>query len=134
MKRREFLIRVGSLAIWVPATRLLSGCAANEDAGARPALTFVSSTVNAHSHRLTLEVAILESPPSSGVQPETTSAAGHVHTVVLTEADLLAIGERQTVTKITSVDSGHSHVFNFQRTTATPTGGGDYQKPGGGYT
>jgi hypothetical protein len=127
------MFRVGSLVVWVPATRLLVGCGANESGGP-PSLTFVSTLADGHSHRLTLEIAELESPPASGTQPTTTNEAGHVHTVVLTAADLAAIHANQTVIKSTTADAtGHAHDFSFQRSAGTPSGGGDYEKPGGGY-
>ena len=126
------MFRVGSLIVWVPATRLLVGCA-EDDSGGPPSLSFVSSTDNAHSHQLTLELAVIESPPAAGAQPATNNVSAHVHTVVLTEADLLKIRANETVVKTTSVESAHSHVFNFQRSAGTRSGGGDYEKPGGGY-
>jgi hypothetical protein len=103
MERREFLIRVGSLAIWVPAAAVLSRCGGNQQSGP-PTLNFTSTTVNGHSHSLGLEVAILESPPPSGVQPVTSQVESHVHTVTLTMEDLQAIQANQAVTKTTSVD------------------------------
>ena len=101
MERREFLIRVGSLAIWVPATAVLSRCSGNQESGP-PTLTFVSSSVNAHTHSLTLEVAIVESPPPSGEEPTTSNVQGHVHTVALTEQDLRDIAANVTLTRPTS--------------------------------
>ena len=132
MRRREFMFRVGSLVVWVPATRLLVGCG-EDDSGGPASLSFVSSTDNLHSHQLTLQLSVIESPPAAGVQPATTNVSAHVHTVVLTEADLLAIRDNATVMKTTSVESAHSHVFNFKRSPGTTPGGGTYEPPGDGY-
>jgi hypothetical protein len=135
MKRREFLVRVGSLALSVPATRLLVGCEdAPNEAGGPPSLTFTSSIDSGHSHRVALEVAIIQDPPASGTEPTTSEVNGHVHTVVLTEADLAAIRDNQAVTKPTSIDADHAHAFTFRRIVGTATSdAGDYEKPGGGY-
>jgi hypothetical protein len=137
MKRRELLVRVGSLAVWLPASRLLVGCGgsneSSNDTGGPPSLRFTSSTDDGHSHQVALEVAIIEDPPASGTQPTTSEASGHVHTVVLTEADLVLIRDNQPVTKSTTIDAtGHSHSFTFRRSAGTPTGGGDdYERPDG---
>jgi hypothetical protein len=134
MERREFLVRVGSVVLLIPASRFLVGCSSSDETGGPPSLTFTSSSdpANGHSHRVSLEVAIIENPPAAGTQPRTTEAAGHVHTVILTEADLLAIRDNQTVTTTTSADAGHTHTFTFRRSAGTPTGGGgDYDRPGG---
>ena len=135
MERRAFLIRIGSLAIWVPASRLLAGCMAANEASGPASLTFTSSVERGHSHTVSLEVAMIDNPPMGGEQPTTSEAAGHVHTVVLAEADLVAIRDNQTVTTATIADStGHSHTFTFRRSAGTPTGGGGgYERPGGGY-
>jgi hypothetical protein len=130
MKRREFLVRVGSLALSVPATRLLVGCEdAPNEAGGPLSLTFTSS-LGDHSHRVALELAIIEDPPASGTQPTTSEVNGHVHTVDLTAAELAAIRDNQTVTKPTSTDAGHAHAFTFRRIVGTSTSdAGDYEKP-----
>jgi hypothetical protein len=132
MKRRELLVRVGSLAVWLPASRLLVGCSASDETDGPSSLTFTSSNVDGHTHQLELEVAIIEAPPASGTQRTTSEVSGHVHTVVLTETDLAAIRANQTVTKSTSVDAEHSHSFTFRRSPSNPTGGGsDYENPDG---
>jgi hypothetical protein len=138
MKRREFLVRVGTLAAAVPATQVLVTCGASEEEPAPRSVTFASSANanDGHTHRLTLEVAILETPPSSGIEPTTSEVSAHVHTVVLSQAELEAIHHNEAVPKTTSVDAGHSHSFVLQlrAPAGTPTdGGGDYEKPGGEY-
>jgi hypothetical protein len=132
MERRAFLVRVGTLALWVPASRLLVGCTNSDEAGGPPSLTFTSTLDNGHSHRVSLEVAIIENPPADGAEPRTTEAGGHMHTVILSEDDLVLIRDNQTVTRTTSEEAGHTHAFTFRRSAGTPTGGGgDYDRPGG---
>lgn len=131
MKRRQVLIQVGSVLLVLPASRLLGGCGGSTpDRGSTPPaneppqgsgtgdapLRFTSTVVDGHTHALSLERSNLQSPPSGGLQSQTTSAAGHVHVVELTEADLRALQSGQVVTKTTTSNAGHTHQFELSAT------------------
>lgn len=133
MKRRELVIRIGSLLLLLPASRLVSACGGTSgpttgggdggtgngtggdaDAGLQD-LTFTSSAADGHTHTVTLEATMLNDSPASGAQKTTSVADGHTHTVSLTEAELDAIAAGQTVQKETTPASGHTHTYEFRR-------------------
>jgi hypothetical protein len=112
MDRREFLVRSGAVMLILPAGWAVSGCS-DDDEGVD--LRFTSSTVGGHSHQITLTMAELQSPPSSGLSRDTSSSDGHTHRVELSADDLGLINLRQPVTKETSLANGHTHTFTFLR-------------------
>ncbi len=42
-----------------------------------------------------------------------TGTATHPHTVAIAQADLMALQNRQAVTKTSTTDNGHSHMVTF---------------------
>lgn len=123
MERREFLVRAGSMLMLVPATWSVACGGDSKDGDLR----FTSSAVENHTHDVTITMAEVTSP-AGDVSRDTTSSSGHMHTVVLSTADLAQIGNGQTVTKETTVTEGHSHTFTFVRSAAKST-----SSSGGGY-
>jgi len=118
MTRREVLIQMGSLLLLVPAGTVFVGCGDSDDGddgGTGTALTFTSNVVQAHSHRVSIQMSELTEPPSSGVNRNTTVDDGHLHTVSLSEADLSAIESGQVVTKETTLVNAHTHTFEFRK-------------------
>jgi hypothetical protein len=113
MNRREFLVRSGAVMLILPAGWAVSGCGDDDDEGVD--LRFTSSTVDGHSHQITLTMTELQSPPSSGLSRDTSSSDGHTHRVELSADDLGRINLRQTVSKETSLANGHTHTFTFLR-------------------
>ena len=95
-----------------------AGGASGVDAGpvAPAVLTFTSSVTNAHTHAFQIAMTELTSPPAVGIARETSETNGHTHTVVLSDADLGAIQNGQTVLRTTSLVNGHTHQFAFVRT------------------
>lgn len=119
MTRREVLIQMGSLLLLVPAGAVFVGCGGSDDEdddrGTGTALTFTSSVVLAHSHRVSIQMSELTDPPSSGVNRNTTVDDRHLHAVSLSEADLSAIESGLVVTKETTLVDAHTHTFEFRK-------------------
>lgn len=133
MNRRKVLIQFGSIALILPAARLVAACGGAKTGGggagsgtpspqyedpAAGSLRFTSSEVDGHTHAITLDRSTIDSPTAGGIQKQTTTDAGHLHAVELTEADLNAIQAGQVVQKTTTSNSGHSHSFEFSAAAA----------------
>src|SRR5262245_34539229 len=105
MNRRQAVLRLGSLVLLVPASRLITACASSTTSGGTPSPTptspdlvaFTSSVVSSHSHVVQIEVASFQNPPPGGIQKDTSSVVDpvngvdHFHTVALTDAELNSI-------------------------------------------
>ena len=122
MNRREFVLRVGGLLLVLPAGWTVAcgggdspGGGGTPPPGEGETLSFTSSNDAGHSHRVTLTVTSIDTPPAGGVSRTTTSDDGHVHSVRLSEAELQTLKGGGTVTKETSIASGHLHTFEFRR-------------------
>ncbi|MDB5214620.1 MAG: hypothetical protein JWO86_2547 [Myxococcaceae bacterium] len=89
-----------------PTLPTIPGC---DGAGA------VSTLVLGHTHTVCAPLADLNNPPAGG-QTYTTSAAatdGHMHQVILTQAQLMSIAAGQTVMVTTTVVESHTHDFSL---------------------
>jgi hypothetical protein len=136
MARRMFLIRGGSVLLTLPAGWALVSCGssysnpstANVSAGE---LQFTSSAVEGHTHDFSISMQDLSQPPSTGVSGNTTAAAGHVHVVSLSQAELGEIQANQVVSKDTSVVAGHMHTFQFSLAAANGGGSSSGTSTGG---
>lgn len=135
MNRRQLLVRLGAAVFAVTITETLGcgggtnafgGGSRDTDAGATDGgtqdggtqtqtLTFTSSTVQAHTHDVVLELTLLASPPNGNTTKTTSVAAGHSHSVTLSTAELQTIQSGGVVTRVTTLDSGHTHSFSFQK-------------------
>ncbi len=116
MGRRQFVVQVGSLVILLPATAWLScGGSSSPGGGDQTALTFTSSTDSGHSHTYQIMTSELSNPPTAGISKETSLVSGHTHVVAITQAELQAIQNGQTVTKTSTASSGHTHTFQFRK-------------------
>ncbi len=118
MSRRQFVVEVGSVVILLPASGWLS-CGGSSTPGGgggdQTALTFTSSTDSGHNHTYQILMSELSNPPTAGINRETSLASGHTHVVAITQAELQSIQNGQTVTKTSTVASGHSHTFQFRK-------------------
>ena len=116
MSRRQIVVQVGSFLILLPASGWLSCGGSSTPAGAdQTALTFTSSTDAGHSHTYQIMMSELSNPPTDGINRQTSVAAGHTHAVAITQAELQSIQSGQTVTKVSTTSSGHSHTFQFRK-------------------
>ena len=154
MDRRNFIVRLGSIVLALPAASFLHACGGDDNTvsatgaaggsatggaggsaagaggtstagaggtstagaggtGAPMTLTFISSTVQNHTHTFQITMTELASPPANGIDRETSQDAGHTHAVALSAGELQAIANGQTITKTTSLVSGHTHQFTF---------------------
>jgi len=76
-------------------------------------ITYTSTIDSAHTHQVTIEVSLYQSPPSGGVMRVTTTDLNHSHVVTLTHAQLVAIANGTLLTVPTGVSNNHSHCFHF---------------------
>ena len=116
MSRRQLVVQVGSFLIFLPASGWL-GCGGSSTPGGadQTALTFTSSTDAGHNHTYQIMMSELSNPPAAGINRQTSLASGHTHAVAITQAELQSIQSGQTVTKVSTTSSGHSHTFQFSK-------------------
>jgi hypothetical protein len=121
MERREFVIRLGSILIVLPAAGILTSCGGDdtvEPGGTNTtALKFTSSEDGGHTHTFEISLATLANAPSAGHTASTSNDGGHTHTVVLNMDQLRQIESGSTVTVETTVDAMHTHRFTFAKST-----------------
>lgn len=113
MQRREFLIRAGMLVMAVPLGKALAACGDGGGTG-KTAYRFTSSETVGHNHALDLEFTLLESPPSGGVDDETSASTGHTHRVTLTAQEVATLRDGGTVEAETSLVNDHRHDFTLR--------------------
>jgi hypothetical protein len=124
--RREFLTTAGKLVVAVPAGWVLlqAGCGgsgaencdnANGVVVTATEVTVTSQCASGHVHAFDITTQELASPPQSGISGPTTESDGHTHTVSLTQSELQNIQAGTPVNKITNNVNGHTHVFNFRK-------------------
>ena len=80
--------------------------------------TFASTSVNSHTHSVTIEKADVQTPPAAGISKTTTSNSAHTHSFTLTQAQLATIngGGSVTVTSGSSdVGGAHTHDFTISK-------------------
>jgi hypothetical protein len=85
-----------------------------------------STVVSGHTHEICVPLSDLTNPPANGATYTTTfaSAAGvnnHTHNLVLSQAELAALGAGSVVTMTTTISEAHEHSFTLQRATAAAT-------------
>jgi hypothetical protein len=124
--RRDFLCGAGRLIVALPTGWMLLhtlGCSSEDECANADELKStaagitVTSSCNGHTHDFTITTADLTTPPATGVNGDTTAYAddGHVHTVVLTQAELAQIQSGTAVSKTCSSVLGHIHTFDFRK-------------------
>jgi len=75
---------------------------------------FTSTSVNAHSHSVTIDKADVQTPPMAGISESTSSSAGHTHSFAMTEAQLTTVNGGGSVTITTgSSDTGGAHTHDI---------------------
>jgi hypothetical protein len=115
MDRREFLAKAGLVATWAAITVKISGCGDDEENPVNPGNGDVPGDVSnsaGHTHSVT----ITEAQIDAGVGVTLTlqnGGTGHTHTVSLTTEEVMAVGAGDPVTKVSTSDSGHTHVVTF---------------------
>ena len=110
--RREFTLE-SALALLSTVAITVSGCG-DDSSPTTPSNT--PSNVNGnisdnHGHTAVIEAARISA--GAALSLDITGTATHPHTVDITQADLMALQNRQTVTKASTTDAFHSHTVTF---------------------
>lgn len=133
LTRRQLLSRGTTLLMMVPVIPAVlqacssssSGTGSDTQSCQAGSFTTNSSVDDDHSHLLCVPTSDITTPPASGMTYTALENGGHVHTVVLTAAQLATIGSGGTVTVVSSSDkdpiSGvvHPHTFVISKPTAS---------------
>jgi hypothetical protein len=128
MIRREFIkLSVGSVVAMGGSLFLVSsvsscgsssGGSSADDPAAPPQqsgtqIVYTTSNVDAHFHTFGIDTSAITAPPTDGVSGDTSSDAGHTHTVAVSMAQLQSVGAGQTVKVATGSTSGHTHTLTL---------------------
>jgi hypothetical protein len=121
LSRREFSL-ASAMAVLGGATLTVTGCGGGSPYGGSP--TTPSSppptpmsgdavgTISAnHGHTAVIEAARLAAPEM--IEIDIAGQAGHPHTVAYSADEVQQIADGQRVSKVSSVDQGHSHTVSF---------------------
>ena len=115
--RREFTLE-SALALLSTVVITVSGC--DDDGTATtppttPSTTQLSSVTGGISdnHGHTAVIAGAQISAGTALSLNITGTATHPHTVAIAQADLMALQNRQAVTKTSTTDNGHSHMVTF---------------------
>ena len=117
LDRREFTLQ-SAMAILSAATITISGCGGGSSPAPSPSPNpnpgggNVSGTVDAnHGHTASISAATLTA--GNAIDLDIRGGADHPHTVSLSAAEVMSIGARQRVSKVSTNDQGHSHTVTF---------------------
>jgi hypothetical protein len=112
--RREFVRQATVTLFLVPLAAVACSSSSNgSSSGGCDGLDPTSTVALGHTHTVCVLSSDLSSPPSGGVT-YTTSGPDPTHTVTLTQAQLQSIQSGQSVTVTTSVANNHTHDFTIQ--------------------
>ena len=110
--RREFTLE-SALALLSTVVITVSGC--DDDSTpttpSTPSSNVTGSISANHGHSAVIDGARISAGTAFSLDIRGT--ATHPHTVDITQADLMALQNRQTVTKTSTTDDGHSHTVTF---------------------
>jgi hypothetical protein len=114
--RREFLSQAATVTLFlVPLTAV--GCSSSSggtgSGGSCGGLDPTSTAAMGHTHTVCVLSSDLSNPPAGGVT-YTTSGPDPTHTVTMTQSQLQSIQSGGSVTVTTSVANNHTHDFTIQ--------------------
>jgi hypothetical protein len=112
MNRREFLVRVGGTVLAVPMVLEAVSCGDDNPVTPQTSFTLDGSNVSGHSHFITIQCT--ELTHTSAIFTSTI-VNGHTHDVMLTQSELQTVGAGGSISKNSSVDSGHFHSWIIQK-------------------
>ena len=117
MKRAEFLKVMGAGTLVALAGSAVTACKSSSTTPSNPtdSRMFTSSTIQNHTHTITIQKTEVETPPAGGISRETSSASGHTHTFTMTADDLANVKSGTAVNIDTAVTSAHLHTFTIQK-------------------
>jgi hypothetical protein len=111
--RREFTLE-SALALLSTVVITVSGCDDSNPPTApnsTPPSNVTGSISANHGHTAVISGAQISG--GTAISLDITGTATHPHTVAVAQADLMALQNRQTVTKTSTTESGHSHTITF---------------------
>ena len=109
--RREFTLE-SALALLSTVAITVSGCDDDSTPTTPTTATSVTGNVSAnHGHTAVIDAARITAGTAFSLDIRGT--ATHPHTVDIAQADLMALQNRQTVTKASTTDNDHSHTVTF---------------------
>ena len=82
--------------------------------------TVISSSVDNHTHTVSIFYHDIDNPPSSNQTLKSSSSSGHTHNITLAENDFQRLAVGETIIKTSTVysaaysGSGHSHTFSIR--------------------
>ncbi|HSA97236.1 MAG TPA: hypothetical protein VLJ16_14365 [Acidobacteriota bacterium] len=114
---KRFLIGICALAFIAFG---ISGCSSSTTPGGGGGTThmFTSTSVNAHTHTVTIDRADVTTPPAAGITESTSSSAGHSHSFAMTQAQLTTVNGGTAVnitTGSSSVTGAHTHDISISK-------------------
>jgi len=125
LDRRTFLKGVGLAVLTVQFLPLIAHASGNSPSGGDEAadnlIIHSGPGLFSHVHDLLIPYAVLKAPPGEGVTLETTKALFHTHTIVLTQKQLMAVNQGETVT---TKSSSHLFVIAMARQDPVQAGSG----------
>jgi hypothetical protein len=76
---------------------------------------FVSTTAQGHVHTVVIQMSEVEPPPQNGISRSTSSASGHTHVFTMTQQELQSVDDAMVVTVSDSVAAGHRHSYQIAK-------------------
>lgn len=137
MHRKQFLIYATTATGLLPLLLTEVACDTYGDSGAGDggetgddlSFTLGSSINSGHTHTVSILFADVNDPPAGGKTLSTSRTSGyngHAHHLTLTQSDLQALKDGQTLTRTTSSDAPHTHTFTISvPETASGNGNGN---------
>lgn len=121
MNRRKFLIRIPGLLglpliiqqIGCDSESSLYGSGNGSDDSDNTSFKITSSSSGSHTHTVKISYSDVENPPGSS-KTLTSSSTGHTHQITLSPSDYQALKDGNTISKTSTVESGHSHSFSIK--------------------
>ena len=116
MTRKEFLVTglLGSIGALAALTQ--SRCTGSTTPPPPPSTskTFNSTSVNAHTHSITIDKSEVQTPGAGGISRQT-SSTGHTHTFAMTQGELQSVNGGGSVVVTVAVADLHQHTFTINK-------------------
>ncbi len=128
MERRTFLVKAGVL-FSMPLIITEIGCSDNNNESSiitetsgnnSDSFTVISSSVDYHTHTVSIFYNDVDNPPSSNQTLKSSSSSGHTHNITLSENHFQRLAAGETINRTSTVysaaysGSGHSHTFSIR--------------------
>ena len=111
LTRREFTLE-SALAILSAATITITGCGDDDGPDSGPSGQGEVGSISAnHGHSVSISAAQITAGGALNLQ--LSSGNGHTHTIDLTAAQVVAIGQNQQVSVVSTTNEAHNHTVTF---------------------